>query len=81
MVFTGLHMKFLVRHIPCKNPGSAVGPGFESRSPRIAQARVRLVTDALPQTPHRAGALYTGYALFLKNSKDELWFQMRWAQY
>ena len=25
MVFTGLHMKFLVRHIPCKNPGSAVG--------------------------------------------------------
>ena len=25
MVFPGLHMKFLVRHIPCKNPGSAVG--------------------------------------------------------
>ena len=39
------------------------GPGFESRSPRIAQARVRLATDTLPQTPHRAGALCTGYAL------------------
>ena len=37
-------------------------PGFESRSPRIAQARVRLATDTLLQTPHRAGALYTGYA-------------------
>ena len=41
------------------------GPGFESRSPRIAQARVRLATDTLPQTPHRAGALCTGYALFV----------------
>ena len=30
------------------------GLGFESRSPRIAQARVRLATDTLPQTPHRA---------------------------
>jgi len=39
------------------------GPGFESRSPRIAQARVRLATNTLPQTPHRAGALCTGYAL------------------
>ena len=37
-------------------------PGFESRSPRIVQARVRLATDTLPQTPHRAGALCTGYA-------------------
>ena len=42
------------------------GPGFESRSPRIAQARVRLATDTLPQTPHRAGALCTGYALFIE---------------
>ena len=41
------------------------GPGFESRSPRIAQARVRLATNTLPQTPHRAGALCTGYALYL----------------
>ena len=40
------------------------GPGFESRSPRIAQARVRLATNTLPQTPHRAGALRTRYALF-----------------
>ena len=40
------------------------GPGFESRSSRIAQARVRLATDILPQTPHRAGALCTGYALW-----------------
>ena len=39
------------------------GLGFESRSPRIAQARVRLATNTLPQTPHRAGALCTGYAL------------------
>ena len=38
------------------------GPGFESRSPRIAHARVRLATDTLPQTPHRAGAFCTGYA-------------------
>ena len=37
------------------------GPGFKSRSPRIAQARVRLA----PQTPHRAGALCTGYALLV----------------
>ena len=37
-------------------------PGFESRSPRIAQARIRLATDTLRQTPHRAGALCTGYA-------------------
>ena len=43
------------------------GPGFESRSPRIAQARVRLATDTLPQTPHRAGALCTGYTLFLSS--------------
>ena len=42
------------------------GPGFESRSPRIAQARVRLATDTLPQTLHRAGALCTGYALLEK---------------
>ena len=41
------------------------GPGFESRSSRIAQARVRLATDTIPQTPHRAGALCTGYALNL----------------
>ena len=40
------------------------GPGFESQSPHIAQARVRLATNTLPQTPHRAGALCTGYALF-----------------
>jgi len=40
------------------------GPGFQSRSPRIAQARVRLATDTLSQTPHRAGALYTRYILF-----------------
>ena len=37
---------------------------FESRSPRIAQARVRLATDTLPQTPHRAGALCTGYNVY-----------------
>ena len=36
---------------------------IESRSPRIAQARVRLATDTLPQIPHRAGALCTEYAL------------------
>ena len=42
---------------------SPEGPGFELRSPRIAQARVRLTTDTLSQTPHRAGALCTGYAL------------------
>ena len=41
------------------------GPGFESRSPRIAQARVRLAINTLPQTPHRAGALCTEYALIL----------------
>jgi len=40
------------------------GPGFESRSPRIAQARVRLATNTFYQTPHRAGALCTGYALY-----------------
>ena len=40
------------------------GSGFESRSPRIAQARVNLATDTLPQTLHRAGALCTGYVLF-----------------
>ena len=44
------------------------GPRFESWSPRIAQARVRLATDTLPQTPHRAGALCTGYALFKTNA-------------
>jgi hypothetical protein len=33
------------------------GPGFESRSPRIVQARVRLATNTLLQIPHRAGAL------------------------
>jgi len=38
-------------------------PGFESRFPRITQARVRLATNTLPQTPHSAGALCTGYAL------------------
>ena len=38
------------------------GPMFESRSPRIAQARIRLATNTLPQTPYRAGALCTGYA-------------------
>ena len=43
------------------------GPGFDSRSPRIAQARVRLATDTLSQTPHRAGALCTGYAPLLCN--------------
>ena len=41
------------------------GPGFESRSPRIAQTMVRLATNTLPQTSHRAGALCTGYALFI----------------
>jgi len=30
-------------------------------SPHIAQARVRLAIDTLPQTPHRVGALCTGY--------------------
>ena len=39
------------------------GPGFESRSPSIARARVRLAINTLPQTPHRAGALCTGYTL------------------
>ena len=39
-------------------------PGFESRSPRIAQARVRLATNTFPQTPHKAGALCIGYALY-----------------
>jgi len=39
------------------------GPEFESRSPRIA-ARVRLAANTLPQTPHSAGALCIGYALF-----------------
>ena len=48
------------------------GPGFESRSPRIAQARVRLATDTLPQTPHRAGALCTGYALFILETVSSL---------
>ena len=43
------------------------GLGFESQSPRIAQARLRLVTDTLPQTPHRAGALCNGYALCQSN--------------
>jgi len=33
-----------------------------------AQARVRLATNTLPQTPHRAGALYTGYALYVVSS-------------
>ena len=41
------------------------GPRFESRSPRIAQARVRLATNTLPQTPHRAWALCTEYALYV----------------
>ena len=40
------------------------GLGFESQSPRIAQTRVRLATDTLPQTPHRAGALCSVYALY-----------------
>ena len=31
------------------------------RSPCIVHARVRLATDTLSQTPHRAGALCTGY--------------------
>ena len=31
----------------------------------LAQARVRLATDTFLQTPHRAGALCTGYALFI----------------
>ena len=44
------------------------GPGFESRSPRIAQARVKLATDTLPRTPYRAGALCTGYALYVNMS-------------
>ena len=46
------------------------GPGFKSRSPRIAQARVRLATDTLPQTPHRVGALCIGYALFFSSRVD-----------
>ena len=48
------------------------GPGFESRSPRIAQVRVRLATNTLPQTPHRAGALCTGYALFASGNLRQL---------
>ena len=32
------------------------GPGFESQSPRITQARVRLATDTLPQTSRRSGS-------------------------
>ncbi|XP_066340762.1 pentatricopeptide repeat-containing protein At4g14820-like [Miscanthus floridulus] len=47
------------------------GPGFESRSPRIARARVRLATDTLPQTLHRAGALCTGYCQ-TRNYKEAL---------
>ena len=39
------------------------GSGFESQSPHIAQVRIRLATDTLSQTPHRAGALCTGYVL------------------
>jgi len=35
----------------------------ELRSPRIVQVRVRLITDTLSQTLHRAGALCTGNAL------------------
>ena len=50
------------------------GPGFESRSPRIAQARVRLATDTLPQTLHRAGALCTGYALFFNTLQSNSTF-------
>ena len=36
-----------------------------SRSSRIAQARVRLATNTLHQTPHKAGVLCTRYALFI----------------
>ena len=43
--------------------------GYESQSPRIVQARVRLATDTLPQTPYRAGALCTGYAFFFNLSR------------
>ena len=43
-----------------------------SRSPRIAQARVRLATNTLPQTPHRAGALCTGYRGYFRAA------QARW---
>jgi len=52
------------------------GLGFESQSPRIAQARVRLAIDTLPQTLHRAGALCTGYALLMSLSLTEYshWF-------
>ena len=40
------------------------GPEFESRSPCIAQARIRLATNTLPQTPHRVGALCTRYVFY-----------------
>ena len=55
---------------------SIVGCEHESRSPRIAQARVRLAIDTLPQTLHRAGALCTGYALLMSLSLTEYshWF-------
>jgi len=52
------------------------GPGFESRSPRIAQARVRLATDTLPQTPHRAGALCPGYAPYISICLSILLFSL-----
>ena len=48
------------------------GPGFESRSPRITQTRVRLATDTLPQTPHREGALWG--TPFVLNWKGRLRF-------
>ena len=50
------------------------GLGFESRSPRIAQTKVRLATDTLPQTPHRAGALCTGYALIYLALEPSVFF-------
>jgi hypothetical protein len=41
------------------------GPRFEPRSPRVAQARVRLATDTLPQTPHSGSSLHWVRPLFM----------------
>ena len=40
------------------------GLGFESRSPRIVQTKVRFATDTIPQTPHRVGALWLSSPFF-----------------
>ena len=52
------------------------GPGFELWYPRIAQARVRLATNTLPQPPHRAGALCTGYAFFLQINAYAVYYML-----